>query len=300
MASLRQIRGRIRSIHNSGQIMRAMQMVSGSKLRRAQDKFLRLREVMEFLDGLLGRVLASQRARQGRGRGQPPALSHPLCARRQDGEATLVIITSDAGLCGSYNTQLIHLADSTLRQEGPRPAAVIFIGKRAHRHLTKRGFQAAETYLDLAGRPDLAKAQEIGRSLLDRFLSGRASSISILYARYVSPMVYRPTVEPFLPITFSAQPAQPAKSAQPADYIFEPSAQRIFEALLPRWALMKFSLILMESFTSEHSARMFAMQKATDNAQELLGSLTQLRNRIRQAAITKELSEIVGTAEALK
>ncbi len=294
MASLRQLRGRIKSIQNSKQIMRAMQLVSGSKLKRSQDKLMQARVVLEFLDGLVQRVFASTEG-----------LTHPLATVREDGESALVILTSDTGLCGSYNTNLIQLAEAHLRRDSHRKTQLIFIGKRAHRYFTKRGYPAAEAYLDLAGRPNPAKATAIGRALIERFVSGHVNAVDILYSRFLSATVYKPTIQRFLPVALELQnrPAgQPAQRANwpTTDYIFEPSAERVFEDLLPRWALAKFQLILLEGFTSEHSARMIAMKNATDNAEELLQSLTMQRNRVRQAAITKELSEIVGTVEALK
>jgi len=314
MASLRQIRQRLRSIRNTKQIMRAMQLVSGSKLKRSQAKLLQARTVLEFLDGLRRRLLteaeASSQDHPRAGRGAPRTglvrgarspregwTTHPLCARRDAGPSALVLFTSDAGLCGSYNTALIQLAESHLRRDSLRRTQLIFIGKKGHRYFTKRGHPAAETYLDLAGRPDLAKAEAIARRLMGRFLSGEFSSIHLLYSRFVSAAAYRPTILQWLPITFSP----PSTVHRPQlDYLFEPSPQRVFEDLLPRWALAAFQVVLLEAFTSEHSARMIAMKNATDNAEEILKALTTQRNNVRQASITKELSEIVGTAEALK
>lgn len=288
MASLRVIRNRLRSIQSTKQIMRAMQLVSGSKLKRAQGRLLQARLVLEFLDGLVTRVVAAT-----------PALTHPLSATRE-GPTVLVVFTSDTGLAGSYNTNLIQLAESYLRRDAARTTQVIYIGKKGYRYFTKRGYAAAESYLDLAGRPDMKKADTIGRALMQRFLDGQASEIKLLYSQFVSAMVYRPTVITWLPITTPAAAEAPTRSPARSDYIFEPSPARVFEQLLPRWALAKFALVMLEAFTSEHSARMIAMKNATDNAEELLQSLTRERNKIRQASITKEISEITGTAEALK
>jgi len=284
MPSIRQIRQRIRSIQSSKQIMRAMQLVSASKLKRTQGRLTQARDTMAFLDGVLQRVLTST-----------PDLHHALCRRDAGGPSLLVVFTSDAGLCGSYNTNLLQMAEAHLRRDAARATRLVFIGKKGHRYFTKRGYQAAQAYLDLAGRPNLAKAAEIGRLLIDEFLTGRVSTVSLLYSRFASSAVYRPTVETWLPIRLETRNQRPE-----TEYIFEPSPKRVFDDLLPRWALAKFQLAMLEAFTSEHSARMIAMKNATDNAQELLNSLTAQRNKIRQAAITKELSEIVGTAEALK
>ncbi len=321
MASLRQIRGRIKSIQSSKQIMRAMQLVSGSKLKRSQDKLIASREVLGFLDGLLQRVLAATASEYKTTKSTylakkkgPKPLTHPLSTPKPDGPSALVIITSDAGLCGSYNTNLVQMAEAYLRRDAARRAQLVFIGKRAHRYFTKRGYATLDAFLDLAGRPNVAKAEQIGRSLIDRFLSGEVSSVSVLYSRFLSATTYKPTVQPWLPIQLdsSTAPQLVSRDSSPtsrradeppsavSDYIFEPSPEQVYEDLLPRWALAKFQLIMLEAFTSEHSARMIAMKNATDNAEELLGELVQQRNRIRQATITKELSEIVGTAEALK
>jgi len=314
MASLRQIRGRIKSIQSSKQIMRAMQLVSGSKLKRSQDKLIAAREVLEFLDVLLQRVLAATASEYKATKSMylakkkgPKPLTHPLSMPKPDGPSALVIITSDAGLCGSYNTNLVQMAEAYLRRDAARRTQLVFVGKRAHRYFTKRGYTTLDAFLDLAGRPNVAKAEQIGRSLIERFLSGQVSSVSVLYSRFLSATTYKPTVQPWLPITLDDAssglaghaPSEGQRRA-PEDYIFEPSPEQVYEDLLPRWALAKFQLILLEAFTSEHSARMIAMKNATDNAEELLGELVQQRNRIRQATITKELSEIVGTAEALK
>jgi F-type H+-transporting ATPase subunit gamma len=219
-------------------------------------------------------------------------------------------LTSDAGLCGSYNTNLIQLAEACLHQDSARRVKVVYIGKKGHRYFTKRGYAPAGAYLGLAGRPDAARTEAIGRALMNRFLSGAAASIDVIYSQFASASVYRPTTLRWLPIALEAdgetrdkRPAtRQGRPHRPSslEYIFEPSPQRVFADLLPRWALAKFQLVMLEAFTSEHSARMIAMKNATDNAEELLRTLTIQRNKIRQAAITKEISEIVGTAEALK
>ncbi|HEX9779718.1 MAG TPA: ATP synthase F1 subunit gamma [bacterium] len=308
MASLRVIRRRLRSIESTKQIMRAMQLVSASKFKRAQSQLLQSRLVMEFLDGLLGRVGSAV-----------SSIAHPLCERRHSAESLLVVMTSDTGLCGSYNTNLIHLAESHLRREGARATRIAFIGKKGHRHFTRRGWPAARAYLDLAGRPAITDISAIGAELLEDFLSGRAGTVDLLYARFVSSAVSRPVIRRWLPISLEAPRPNAElgmRNAEPKtrladsefrtpnsaleEYIFEPTPERVFEDLLPRWALAAFQVAVLESFTSEHGARMVAMKNATDNAEDLLKQLTRQRNRIRQSMITKELSEIVGTAEALK
>ena len=296
MASLRQIRRRIRSVQSTKQIMRAMQLVSGSKFKRAQSRLLQGRQVLAFLDGLLQRVLTAS-----------PAIDHALCARREAAPSALLVVTSDTGLAGAYNANLIHLAESELRRDSARQTHVTYIGKRGHRYFTKRGFTARDACLDLAGRPDITQIDAIGQTLMDRFLAGEVGAVRLLYATFVSPTVSKPTLKPWLPIQLEsgASDERPSDFAQGRratsdEYIFEPSPQRVFEDLLPRWAIATFRVSVLEAFTSEHGARMIAMKNATDNAEELLDGLTTQRNKIRQATITTELSEIVGTVEALK
>lgn len=286
MASLRHIRRRIRSVQSTKQVMRAMQLVSGSKFKRAQTRLFQGRQVLEFLDGLLQRVLETS-----------PSIAHTLMTGSDTAPSALVLVTSDAGLAGSYNANLIQLAESELRRETLRRTEMVYIGKRGARYFTKRGYLAREAHVDLAGRPDLKKIDAIGTGLLEQFLAGRIGSVKLLYARFLSTSTSRPTIKPWLPVAIGTQ--QTARSTQ-TEYIFEPTAKRVFEDLLPRWALATFRVTILEAFTSEHGARMIAMKNATDNAQELLDSLTMQRNKIRQAMITKELSEIVGTVEALK
>ncbi len=288
MASLRQIRRQIRSIQSTKQIMRVMQLVSASKFKRAQGRLAQGRQIVEFLDGLLQRVLAAS-----------PVLEHPLSAAREGAPAALLIVTSDAGLAGSYNTNLIQLAEAELRRDTARRTQVSYLGKRGYRYFTKRGYAATDAWIDLAGRPDIKTIDAIGTGLMARFLAGEIGSVRLLYARFVSTAVSRPTVTHWLPIALHAATRERANTRTAEEYIYEPSPQRVFEDLLPRWAIATVRLALLEAFTSEHGARMIAMQNATDNAQELLDGLTMTRNKIRQATITKELSEIVGTVEAL-
>ena len=293
MASLRQIRSRLRSIQSTKQIMRAMQLVSASKLKRAQGRLAQAQGVLGFLNGLLRRLGEA---------GSLPA--HPLLDAK-DGPDTLVLVTSDTGLCGSYNTNLIHLAEATLARDTARRTQVVFIGKKGSRYFTTRGVTAAASHLDLAGRTDLKRFDAIGRALMDRFLAGQTGSVQLLCSRFHSSTGHRPALVQWLPVR--VEPPEHAPSEAPAgqrmlpvEYIFEPSPARIFGDLLPRWALATFRLALLEAFTAEHGARMIAMKNAMDNAEEILKTLTLQRNKTRQAAITREISEIIGTAEALK
>jgi F-type H+-transporting ATPase subunit gamma len=267
--------------------MHAMQLVSGSKLKRSQNRLMRFREVAVFLDELVGRLLPSVQS-----------VEHPLCGSGKSSISALVLFTSDTGLCGSYNNNLIQFTESYLKRDSLEPANMIYVGKKGHRYFTKRGFSEFESYLGLAGRPDVKKAQEIATSLMGRFLSGEIGSIKLIYSKFLSVTTFKPVVETWLPIQISDK-RQVTGDAN-LEYIFEPSVKEVFDDVLPRWAISKFQIAMLEAFTSEHSARMIAMKNATENAEELLSNLTLQRNKMRQASITKELSEIVGTVEALK
>jgi len=308
MASLRQIRRRIRFIQNTQQIMRAMQFVSASKLKRTQGRLEQARTVAGYLSELAERLSF-----------HPAMARHPLCERRPSVTATaLVVVTSDTGLCGAYNTNAINLAEAYLRKDGDVPvqlappfhgmAGLVLIGKKGYRYFTKRGYRVMASHVNLAGRPNPPVIRQIATTALEAFLAKRVDAIEVAYTRFVSSIRYQPVIEPWLPIqspvTSATNRGGSAKffggSYQLPDYIFEPTPERVFEDLLPRFAIAKFQQMVLEAFTSEHSARMIAMKNATDNAEELLDELTLLRNKVRQATITKEISEIVGTAEALK
>ncbi len=304
MASLRQIRSQLKSIQSTQQIMRAMQMVSASKLQRAHARLFAARPGFAYLDQLIQRLLADDPAR----RGAPAAKSgveglHPLFERRVLRERqTLVVVTSDTGLCSTYNAHLLTMAERFL-EERKRTASgerwqIIPVGKRGARYFAKRGWPVAEGWLELGGRPDPVRLRAIGDTLVQRFLRRELDGLTLAFTTFVSPMVYHPTVESFLPL---ARPvvSRDAREAAVA-YIYEPSRQRVLDVALPLWAQTKILVALLEALTSEHSARMIAMKNASDNATEMLDALTMRRNRIRQASITRELAEIVGTAEALK
>ena len=304
MASLRQIRSQIKSVQSTQQIMRAMEMVSASKLQRAQARLVAARPGFAYLDQLIQRLLADDPSKRGASaKAAAAGESHPLFEQRASrARQALVVITSDTGLCSTYNAHLIVRAERLL-EERRRVASdetwhVVPIGKRGARYFAKRGWPLEGGWLELGGRPDPARLRAIGEDLVHRFLSRQIDGLTLAFTRFISPMVYRPTVEPFLPL---ARPAVSDAAREAAvEYIYEPSRQRVLDVALPLWAQTKMLVALLEAFTSEHSARMIAMKNASDNAKEMLETLTMKRNKIRQAAITRELAEIVGTAEALK
>lgn len=290
MANLRQIRSRIRSVQNTQKITRAMQMVAGAKLRRTQEQLFQARPYVDRLEGITRRFLEAT-----------PTLTHPLLEtpRLEEGAVpppmALVLIASDTGLCGSYNERLITKARQALAET---ETLVVPIGRKAVAAAQRHGWRVLTAHTELGGKVSETFVQELSAALLAAYRAGRVRGVQVLYTAYRSALSWRPALESWLPL----QPPHPAGD-RPGDiavpYLFEPAPEEIAERLLPAYVTAKLRRLLLEAMTSEHSARMVAMKAATDNAAEMIDSLTLTRNKVRQAAITKEISEIVAGVEAL-
>jgi F-type H+-transporting ATPase subunit gamma len=283
MPAARDILRRIRSVRNTQQITRAMQMVAAAKLRRAQARVEAARpytgKMQEILESLAGAA---------------SSLRHPLFEQRDMTHQALVLFTSDRGLCGSYNANLIRKATLHL-QTGPEASHLLIpVGKKGFDWFKSRPWALGDTYLDWRGNLDFERVRTLTRYLLDLFESEHVDRVHLLYTQFISTVSYRVTLEQFLPI----RPPEGADAA--AEFIFEPSAESIFASLLPSYALTKVQTAMAEALASEHGARMFAMSNATKNADEMIDSLTLTYNKARQSSITKEMLEIVSGAEALK
>ncbi len=302
MQNLRTLRQRIRSVQNTQKITRAMQMVAGAKLRRAQGELVCFRPFVERLALMTQRFLAAH-----------PMLEHPLLGVRHrnpervpglrpgtlravsdtvSAPVGLIVVTSDAGLCGTYNERVLGLAGN-FGLEHPS-TTVVSIGRKGTRVLVRRGIPVLKEIVDWGGRYDPSRGTALLQWLKDLFLQGTVSAWWVAYTRFVSAMRFTPTVERFLPLELLAAKGLPER------VIIEPNLPQVTEELLNRFVEGQWARILLEAFTSEHSARMIAMKNATDNAAEMIDSLTLVRNRVRQAAITKELIEVVSGAEALR
>ncbi len=280
--SLRQIKKRIRSVESTKKIMRAMEMVSVAKLNRIETTLDASRPYFFKLDSILKNLLTGVKA-----------ASHPLLEERAAKQkAVLCLITSDSGLCSTYNDNIIRLAEDFINKYGIGEIKLVAIGRKGFNFFKKKGLVIPHTYVGLHGRYSSEIADGIAKTLTDLFLSGEADEVYVAYTHFISALRYKPTLEKFLNIERN-------KDHQ-IEYILEPNLNRILEELIPRYISTKMKLILLEAFTSEHSARMIAMKAATDNAEELIDSLTLLRNKARQAAITKEVIEVASSAEALK
>jgi F-type H+-transporting ATPase subunit gamma len=288
MPSLRDIKRRIRSVNSTKQITKAMEMVSAAKLRKAQTRAEKARPYADKLELILANL--SRAAVQPGG-----AVLHPYFASRPVKKTTYVLVTADRGLCGSFNANLIRRASVVLRKHEPGTAELVCVGKRGYDWFKKRSTPVIAHHLDFGGNMDLARVKLITNELTSRFVSGETDAIFLIYAKFISTARSEVTVMPFLPI----EPKSDSDS-KVADYIFEPDPAAIFSDLMPRYASTVIQTALSESFASEHSARMLAMGAATKSAGEMIDTLTLQFNKARQGAITKELLDIVGGAEAIK
>jgi F-type H+-transporting ATPase subunit gamma len=294
MASLGDIRKRIRSVHGSQKITRAMKMVAASKLRRAQDAILSARPYAQGLNTLLGRVLARAQSQAG-----TDELLHPLLQMREPVQRTcLVVISSDRGSCGAFNSNLFRRAERFMesrKHEGK--VEVMTVGRKARDYFRKRPNITMVDVPDVVAHQSFEGTEEVAQKLIEQFLAGRFDSVLVLYNQFKSAMVQQVTLVDVLPI--SPQAAAADADGQEVDYLYTPSQEALLADMLPRWVSVQLFRAVLESAASEHGARMTAMDAATKNAQELAESLTLQYNRARQAAITRELMDIVGGAEAL-
>ncbi|MGB9692755.1 MAG: ATP synthase F1 subunit gamma [Candidatus Sumerlaeaceae bacterium] len=287
--NVKALRRRLRSIRNTKQITRAMEMVSAAKLRRAQAALLAGRPYALKLKELLEQLSASG------------SVSHPLLQSRPITKRWLVVFTADRGLAGAFNAQIIKRAEAFLR-ESALPVELICIGKKGYDYFKTKRVTIRRAVTDLSTKLSVARASEIGALLVRGFLDGECDEVVLLYNRFVSTLVYRPQLEVLLPVGATHVTDQPAitPARRTHEFILEPSPAAVLEALLPRFVANRIYITLAETFTAEHSARMVAMSGATRNCEELTEKLTLKMNKARQAAITKEIIEIVSGAEALK
>ena len=286
MASLKDLRRRIRATKSMQQIFKAMEMVAAAKLRRAQARAQAASPYSAKISAMLANLSASA-----------AELEHPLFKVREVKVTALVVITADRGFAGAYNTAVLRVVEHRLRAAAPGSLQCIVVGRKGRDYLKRRHYPVLASYADLPGEASLELARTLTQDLTARFMSGEVDRVEVLYTHFVNAMVRKVTQETFLPI--GADAASGAVPASSGSTIFEPNAESIFEELLPRYATAKLYASMADSLASEHSARMVAMGSARKNAGELVDSLTLTRNRLRQAMITREISELVAGAEAL-
>lgn len=288
MASGKELKRRIASIKSTQQITKAMKMVSAARLRRAQDAIVRARPFAAAIKQAVGNLSQSNEGKE----------SHPLLARKEIKKVNIVIITSDRGLCGGFNSALLKKAEQIYRSESSKYEKLTFtcIGKKGFEYLNLRkipvhnylqGFQKGMSY---------AKAHALAEDIMSEFLSGAFDEVRVIFSEFRSAVSQVPTAVSLLPVDVSTEKS----GSIYGDFLFEPSKEKILDTLLPRYFKAKVYKALLESAASEHGARMAAMDSATKNSGEMIQKLTLEFNKIRQAGITKELLEIVSGAEALK
>jgi F-type H+-transporting ATPase subunit gamma len=283
MATLLDIRRRIRSVKSTQQITRAMKMVAAARLRRAQDSIFNARpyanEILTLLASLAART--EQRA-------------HPLLAERPIEKVLLVLITSDRGLCGGFNANLIRAAQDYVKEHRDKEVSIIAVGRKGRDVYRKRSLKVVSEHINLFGRLKFLHAQQVAKEISDLYTEEKVDAVDFLYNEFKSIMTQRVMVERYLPV----KPVQPATGEALIDYIYEQPALEILNALLPRYLEIEVYRALLESQAAELAARMTAMDAATNNASELIDSLTLHLNRVRQAAITREIIEVVSGAAA--
>ncbi len=287
MPSLRDIKRRIGSVRKTQQITRAMRMVAAAKLRRAQQRIQAARPYAERMHATLGQVALRQRA------------EHPLLAARQPvRRLEVVIITSDRGLCGAFNASVIKTAERALVQRQPalESLTLVLVGRKGRDYFRRqRADQIREARVGL-GEVEYGHAAELAAGLAARYVEGAIDEALLVYSQFRSALAQQPVVEQALPVA-PAEP--PVGEGTPVPYAVEPDEQRLLQVLVPKALEIEIFRALLENQAGEHAARMTAMESATRNTEELVDRLTLQYNRARQAAITKELVEIIGGAEAL-
>lgn len=291
MPSLRDIRKRIRSVRSTQQITKAMKMVAAAKLRRAQDAITRARPYAILLEQALGRVARRVAAED--------AAAHPLLQSRPPKVAEVVAITSDRGLAGAFNANIIRRGQRFLVENADKYQQVLFstMGRKGRDFLRARKLALRKDYSGIHSQLTFERAAAIADEFAERYVAGEVDVVFLLYTEFKSAISQKVTLKQLLPIETSAAPGEVGAGV---DFLYEPGRDVLLRDLVPRHLRIQVWRALLDSAASEHGARMTAMDAASRNAKDLIGKLTLQYNRVRQAYITKELMEIVGGAEALK
>ncbi len=286
MPTLKAIRKRISSVRNTQQITRAMKMVSAAKLRRAQEAVERARPYAEKMVALVKNLSS-----------RIPDETHPLLMDREENRIELILLTSDRGLCGGYNYTLIRTAEGFLRSHSAEGQVTLtVVGRKGADYLHRRNVKIGDRYVNIRNRPLEDLAGEMAEKTIGRFQREESDGSYLLYSRFQSTLSQIPTMQKLIPVAKDDE----TEEEQAIEYFFEPSAQAVLSSLLPKVVEVTIYCALLEAVASEHGARMTAMESATTNAADMIRELTLQMNRARQASITRELLEVVSTAEALR
>jgi len=283
VATLRDIRRRIGSIRNTKQITRAMKVVAASRLRRAQERIFSARPYANQMMALLQSVAARLEQQE-----------HPLLARRPERKSLLVVVTADRGLCGAFNANLIRAAQNYLDEHGEDRVSLVTVGRKGRDFFRRRPVEIVSEHVNIFRNLAFSHAESLARELIDLYTQESVDTIDVLYNEFKSVMAQNVKVERYLPI----EPISPPEGEFLVDYIYEQPPADILRTLLPRYLEVQVFRALLESQAAEYAARMTAMDSATNNADELVETLRLRLNRLRQAAITKEIIEVVSGAQA--
>lgn len=293
MATLRDLRKRLKAITGTKKITSAMKMVAAAKLRKVQDRMLNFRPYATKMSTVLSDLAKSIEGSEG----------HPLLMRRSRKKVEVVVLTSDRGLCGAFNTNILKVASqhiNALTKEGIE-VGVSVVGRKARDYFRRREVPIRQTWIGLSGKLSYANAQEIATDLSETFTNETVDEVILIYNEFKSIIVQKASVQRLVPIgEVEAQGADVVGTTLFAPFLYEPSQEVLFERLLPKYVEIQVYRALLESQAAEEAARMAAMENASKNCEELITKVTLQANKVRQAGITKELMDIVGGVEALK
>ncbi|HNQ78449.1 MAG TPA: ATP synthase F1 subunit gamma [Acidobacteriota bacterium] len=284
MANIRDIRRRIKSVRNTGQITKAMKMVSAAKLRRAEEAMMRSRPYAGKLEDVV--CALARRAADG---------THPMLSEREEKRVRVIVVTADRGLCGAFNSNLLRASLAFIKDKADSGAEVTvdIVGRRGRDFFKRREFEIGKIWIGVSSKPEYEKAGEIADHASRLFLEGGYDAVYLVYNEFKTLITQKITVKRLVPFC-----REEVQTAFEEEFIFEPSEEEILRTLLPRQLSFSIFQALLESYASEQGARMAAMENATRSAKEMIDKLTLHANRVRQAAITKEIIEVVSGAEA--
>lgn len=289
--ALKEVRNRIKSVQSTQQITKAMKMVSAAKLRKAQDAITQMRPYTKKLQEMLSNIVSNADGN----------ISMNLATVRPVEKVLVIVVTSDRGLCGGYNSNLIKLAKQTIKekysaQSAKGNAEVLPLGKKGYEHFSKNNFKVVDSYWNVFADISFENVQRAAKFAIDAYSAGQVDAVELVYSEFKNAGTQRFVSEQFLPVVKTEK----VKGQKQQDFIFEPDMDVLIEELMPKILNTQLYKAVLDANASEHGARMTAMDKATENANELLKALKISYNRARQAAITTELTEIVSGAAALQ
>lgn len=287
MASMRDIKRRIKSVNSTQQITKAMNLVASSKLSKAKGRFLDTQPFFKQTQKVIGNLI-----------GGNSNIIHPYFNKREEKKIAIIVITGDRGLCGGYNSNVCKAALKLAQEKGADKVTMVTVGSKARDYFRHRKFDIMASFRDMSEKPDYEDAAEIGNMLLKAYDNGEIDSIYLAYTRFISTISNEPETVTLLPVSKEDFPSQ--KSGSLTSTIYEPDEEEVLDYLIPKYVVTVLYGAMVESSVAELSSRMTAMDSATENASEIIEDLNLIYNRVRQGAITQEITEIVSGSNALE